>query len=84
MLLRLLLFLLLFLLLGAVMAVEATGGGAKHPMMAGKMTRCTPDRGALQAPLGLGTIGRERKRCESKQNGCDLHGSNPFSSAASR
>jgi len=84
MLLRLLLFLLLFLLLGAVMAVEATGRGAKHPMVTGKMTRCTPDCGALQATLGLGTIGRERKRCESKQNGCDLHGSNPFGSAASR
>ncbi len=83
MLLRLLL-LLLFLLFGAVMAVEATGGGAKHTVMPGKMTGCAADRGALQATLGLGIIGRERKRCEGKQNGDHLHGGNPLGSATSR
>jgi len=78
MLLRRLLFLLLFLLLGAVMAVEAAGRSTQHAMVTGKMTGSAADRRALQATLGLGIIGRERKRCEGKQNGCDLHGGNPF------
>jgi hypothetical protein len=80
MLLWLLLLLLLFLLLGAVTAIEATGGGAKHSMVACKMTGSAADRRPLQATLGLGGMAREHQRCGGKQNGNHLHGGNPLGS----
>ena len=54
-----LLLLLPLLLVGAMAAVEASGGGAEHAVMAGKVTGDAADHGAFQAALGVGRWRRE-------------------------
>jgi hypothetical protein len=45
------------LLLGAMAAVEASGGSAKHAVMAGIVTGDAADHGAFQAAFGVGRRG---------------------------
>src|ERR1700733_11548565 len=67
------LLLLTLLLLGAVTAIEAASGRAKHAVMAGIVTGDAADHGALQATLGLGALGRGGKRGNDEQCGNDFH-----------
>jgi len=71
------LLLLTLLLLGAVAAIEAAGGRAKHAVVTSVMTGDTADHGALQAPLGLGALRRDSERGNDKQRGYDFHDVNP-------
>ena len=67
------LLLLTLLLLGAVAAIEAAGGGAKHAMVTSVMTGDAADCGALQATLGFGALGRNGERGNNEQCGYDFH-----------
>jgi hypothetical protein len=61
-LLLLLLPLLQLLLPGVAAAVDASGDGAEHAVMAGIVTGDAADRCALQAALGVGWFGSQRER----------------------
>jgi hypothetical protein len=52
------------LLLGAVAAVEATGGGAERAVMAGIVAGDPADYGAFQAAFGVGG-----RCCRERENG---------------
>jgi hypothetical protein len=60
--------LLPLLLVGAMAAVEASGGGTEHAVMSRVMAGDAADRGAFQAALGDGRICSKRKRRESEQS----------------
>src|SRR6185437_5254708 len=65
---------LLLLLRGAVMAVEAAGGGAEHAVMAGNMAGDAADDGALDAALGVGgRHRRQRERGDGNSGECGFH-----------
>jgi hypothetical protein len=58
-LLLLLLLLLPLLLIGAMAAVEASGGSTEHAVTAGKVTGDAADHGAFQTALGVGRWRRD-------------------------
>jgi hypothetical protein len=71
---RRLTLLLAFLFLGLVATVEAAGGGAEQAVMAGIVTGNTANRGAFEAPLGVGRRdGCRRKRGDGEQGGKGFH-----------
>jgi hypothetical protein len=69
-----LLLLLPGLFLGAMAAVGAAGDGADHAVMAGIVTGDAADHGALDAALGVGCFGGQRKRGDGEQGGNGFHG----------
>jgi hypothetical protein len=64
---------LLLLLLGAMAAIEATGGRTKQAVVAGIMSGDTADRRALQASLGFGLACRADAYGNDEQRGNDPH-----------
>src|ERR1700726_101361 len=65
--------LLLLLLPGGGAAVGASGDDAQYAGMTGVVTGDAADHRALQAALGVGSIRRQRKRCDGEQSGGRFH-----------
>jgi hypothetical protein len=65
------LLLLTILLLGAMPAIEAAGGGTEHAVVTGIMAGDAADDGALDAALGLGSLGGKQRQ---RRDGHGKHG----------
>ena len=75
--LRLLLLALPFPLLGAMAAVDATGGHANQGVAAGVVPGNATDHRTFQATFGLGAISRNNERSSHQRGNDDFHDDDP-------